>query len=467
VGKRAVNRITLVCVDTLNHGAAVASLRRSMDQCEFGEVLFFSNVDPLVEGIRYVPIEPLRSKNDYSRFILKELWKYIDTDFVLITQHDGYVLDGLLFDGALYDYDYTGALWPWESDGFRNGNGGFSLRSKRLLEAVGKDEMILVHTPEDAQLCRLYRPYLEKTYDLKWAPDELCEGFSFECGEPVGPTFGFHSYFHTPYQPSVVIRRQGALGDVIAVEPVLKHFHKKGYRVHLDTHEPFEVLFQNHYFPVHSARTRDKRVPAEFYNLDMAYESKPKQLHLKSYFEFCGISDYVVERPRFYQMVGPEQKMFERYAILHLDIRQQPHRNVVGVNWDMVVDVLNQKGYTVFQLGEGEAIKTKAIRLKTPNFHLLKWVVGSADLFVGIDSGIAAMAVAFGVPAKILVGSVDLDYIHPDMTNVTAIENREACDTPKCWHSSVTQVGQDCVVDKELPPCSLFDTASVIKAISV
>ena len=40
-----------------------------------------------------VKIPPLTSRYDYSKFILRDLYKYIDTEFVLISQWDGFILD--------------------------------------------------------------------------------------------------------------------------------------------------------------------------------------------------------------------------------------------------------------------------------------------------------------------------------------------------------------------------------------
>ena len=465
--RRILSRTTLVCADTLHPAEAVIALKKSMEQCLFADVILFTDKDIRLDDIRVVQIPTLNSKEAYSKWVVKELYKHFDTDFVLIQQHDSWVLNSSAWTDEFYDYSYIGALWPWETDGFRNGNGGFSLRSKEFCRAIGTDEMIKVFHPEDAQLCRLYRPYLEEAYGFRWAPDEMCERFAYECGEPIGPTFGFHGNFHTQFKPSVLIQRMGALGDVLTTEPLLRHFYNKGFHVYLHTSPQFEELFAGHDFPVKMLSEKDGRISVWHINLDMSYESKPDQLHLKSYFEYAGIWNYKLTKPR---LTKPDrvQKLFDKYCVLHLDNRNEPYRNIRGINWGIVVDHLKERGYEVFQLGESpDYIETSAIRMRTPSIPFLKYVVGHSDLFIGIDSGISHIASAMDVPSIIFFGSVLPEIIHPVLSMITPIQVKDACETPGCWSFALGgTTGQDCVVDKGRPPCCNFDTKQLLKAIN-
>ncbi len=231
-----------------------------MAQCSFDKVLFLTDIEiKNLPGIEVEIIPKISSKDEYSHFVVKELYKYIGTEFILLTQHDAEILNGNLFDDRLFDFDYCGALWP-ELDGLSNGNGGFSWRSYRLQEALGIDNHILVTNPEDVSICRVYRRYLEKKYGLVWATDEIAEQFSYEIRTPMQPTFGRHGNFHKPFRPVVQITRKAAMGDVIALEPLLEYYHKKGYRVALDTLPQFLDLFQHHYFKVYHPMEIDGRV---------------------------------------------------------------------------------------------------------------------------------------------------------------------------------------------------------------
>lgn len=471
--KRIAN-CTLVCVDTLNHHGAIKSLQKSMKQNSFDKVLFFTDKYFDFEGIEIVLIPALKSVRDYSHFVMKELYKYISTDYTLTVQHDGWTLNGDLFDERLYDYDYAGALWLNEA-GYENGNGGYVWKTKRLLEAIGKDDLITAISPEDAQICRTYRDYLEKEYSLKWATHEICEGFSFELREPCKKTMGFHSFFHPPYKETIILKRSAACGDIVQIEPVARYFYEKGYRVVLDIPEYFWQLFLQHYFPVEHISTFDiNRIPATVYDLDGSYEKKPAQLHLKSYFEACGISDYKLRNPCLSLSFDPkskEHKLFKKYAIFHIDYRDQPGRCIYGMDWEWLVNSLKDKGYVCIQLGEGFSPDIpRAIRMKTPTLAFLKWVVGSSDLFVGIDSGISNIAVSMSIPSVIFTGNVDLRYIYADLSNVCWIHKHDEDICPKekqfCWHKVVSEVGQPCSIDSIKPPCVVFDSEKAIEKIN-
>lgn len=455
--RRLLTRITLVCADTIHPAESVIAMKKCLDLCVFHEAILFTHSNIPIDGIRTIVIPVLNSKEEYSQWIVKELYKHFHTDFCLIVQHDSWILDPSVWTDEFYDYDMIGAPWL-ESDGMNVGNGGFSLKSKKLQTILGTDPMINVCHPEDSITARLYRPYLEQTHGIRFPSAELADRFAFELREPNQKTFGFHGHFHEPFKPSVLIQRQGALGDVLATEPLLRHFHSKGFHVYLDTAPHFEDLFDDHDFPVRKAREKDGRISVWYIDLGTSYETKPDQLHLKSYFEFAGIWNYKISKPTLTKPDRSYGKLFDRYVVLHIDNRPQPFRNVMGVNWGLVVDGLRERGYEVFQVGESEDfIETGAIRMRTPTLAFLKYVIGMADLFIGIDSGPSHLAVAMDIPAIIFFGSVLPELIHPDLSKVSVIRKEGACDTPGCWHSEIGgTTGKECVVDKEKPPCSVF-----------
>jgi tetratricopeptide (TPR) repeat protein len=182
--------VTLACVDCRNHELAIVALRRSMAQCRFERVQFFTDRPFDLPGIETVVIPDIASIADYSRFMIKSLAERIETEFVLVIQYDGFVLSGRCWRDEFRGYDYIGA--PWQ-DGV--GNGGFSLRSRRLLQAL-RDPRIAELVPEDMAICRTYRRLLQEEYAIGFAPAELAARFSFETLPPPGPTLGFHGITH-------------------------------------------------------------------------------------------------------------------------------------------------------------------------------------------------------------------------------------------------------------------------------
>lgn len=192
-----LSTVTLVAVTSVALRATVAALEASMRQARFNRVLLLSDRPP-PEGthpaIQWKRIGPLVSRADYAPFMLHNLADHVATNHALTIQWDGFVLRGERWDPNFLDYDYIGAVWPQFGDKHRVGNGGFSLRSKRLMERCR-------HLPydgfsgEDVAICRGYRPLLEE-YGIRFAPEEVARRFSYERTHPTGCEFGFHGIFN-------------------------------------------------------------------------------------------------------------------------------------------------------------------------------------------------------------------------------------------------------------------------------
>lgn len=189
--------VTLCAATSVNIVPTVAALRASMDQVAFGDVLLFTDLEVanLPDGIRVERIPRLESGDAYSRFLLGSLVDHIRTDYCLVTQWDGFVLDAANWDPAFLQWDYIGAPWPQFVDGYDVGNGGFSLRSRRLLEAC-RDRRFVISHPEDVAICRLNREFLEVEHGVRFADRAAAQRFAFERTAPGHPTFGFHGVFN-------------------------------------------------------------------------------------------------------------------------------------------------------------------------------------------------------------------------------------------------------------------------------
>jgi len=191
-----LNNITLIGADCVD----VTRLERVAMICEsfarFGAVKILSSQ----EGKRY-PVKKIRhlgSIGEYSRFMIRELYPHVKTEFALVIQHDGFILNPEAWTEEFLHFDYIGAPW-WYSDGRNVGNGGFSLRSRKLLKILATDPHIRKFSPEDHHICRTYRKYLESK-GIKFAPEYLAARFSvegnrhqFRTGQNIWiGQFGFH-----------------------------------------------------------------------------------------------------------------------------------------------------------------------------------------------------------------------------------------------------------------------------------
>jgi hypothetical protein len=188
--------VTLCAVDTINPKMAARALDISMSQCTFGDAILLAH-EPTPTRARVVTIDPVRSLEAYSTFMVKQLASYIATPWVLVVQWDGYVVDASRWTDTFLQYDYIGAPWPHHRDGMDVGNGGFSLRSARLLQALASERFpVPSGAVEDELICRFYRSALEAEYGIRFAPAEVAERFSYEGRLPSNPTFGFHGSFN-------------------------------------------------------------------------------------------------------------------------------------------------------------------------------------------------------------------------------------------------------------------------------
>lgn len=187
--------VTLVVVDCVDYDRAKLALNHCANSCNFGAVKLLSNIDSNDSFL--VKIPKISSIEEYSRFIIKNLADYISTQHVLVAQWDGFIWKPELWDDQFLQYDYIGAPWPEKilypgvPKHFNVGNGGFSIRSKRLQEFLKNDKNIIMHRAEDVVICQLNRSYLESK-GFSFAPFDLAKRFSWECLEQ-SPAFGVHA----------------------------------------------------------------------------------------------------------------------------------------------------------------------------------------------------------------------------------------------------------------------------------
>jgi len=218
---RDLPQLTLVAVDTRAPLLALEGLERSLRHIRPARSVLFTHAAPadVVSRARELGVDladcgPIASGADYSRFVLREMPLHIATSHVLVTQWDGFVVDGRAWRDEFLEYDYIGAPWIDAPDHARVGNGGFSLRSRRLLQA-GRDARIVECHPEDVALCRTYRRMLEQDHGVRFAPLAVARRFAFENERPSGPTLGFHGPYNLPLfvDAATVSRWLAALPD--------------------------------------------------------------------------------------------------------------------------------------------------------------------------------------------------------------------------------------------------------------
>ena len=203
--------VTLVAVSSVDLDGTLFALSASSHQIEFAEVKFLTS-EPIRPTNPKIKVEriPKLDLRGYSKFIIQDLYRHINTTHCLVIQSDGFVLNPSRWQKDFLKYDYIGAPWPTELTlqpgnhvlkmaNNQVGNGGFSLRSKKLLQETAKinfDELAFPTSSEDLIICHyLLKEILEA--GIKFPTPELAAQFSVESpnasfGQSPETSFGFH-----------------------------------------------------------------------------------------------------------------------------------------------------------------------------------------------------------------------------------------------------------------------------------
>ena len=194
------NNLTIVCLDTMFHKLAARAIDKAVQVTGCSNVLVLSDQD-FYPGSTWIKIKPIDFPT-YSKVMFKDMHKYVKTTHYMVVQYDGMPTDSTYWDPEYLNYDYIGAVWPWHPEGSNVGNGGFSLRSRKLAKICS--DPTLSHAPfgkyygEDELICRVYGKMF-KDKGIKIAPTALAAKFSQEIPGCKEPTYGFHGGLSMPY----------------------------------------------------------------------------------------------------------------------------------------------------------------------------------------------------------------------------------------------------------------------------
>ena len=188
--------VTLCCLTNQKFPEHLLAMEKSSEGIKWGarKIIFDMDCDSI---------------GKWNEKIIKELPKYIDTDFAMLIHADGYVINPDCWRDEWLQYDYTGAPWPLPKDdySYRDEEGGtqrvgnsVSLRSKRLMDLIATRPMEYHYgnNNEDGQICCWNRKWLEQY--CTFAPLSEAVLFSREHDVPEHnmfkgelKTFAFHS----------------------------------------------------------------------------------------------------------------------------------------------------------------------------------------------------------------------------------------------------------------------------------
>lgn len=222
-----LSKITLFAIDNTNRiNGTIKALYTCMEVANFASVKLATSLDYIQKYSEELNkdniqceemIFSIQNIDDYNRYIIYDLHTHIDSEFVLIVQDHAFIINPDSWMDEFLNYDYIGAPWPWRESAFvtpfgehiRCGNGGFSLRSKKLLEVPLNVEVPFkvserpdfykmfgaTNTNEDGNICVHNRHIFEEN-GCKFAPIEVAKYFSYESSVPENMgiiPFGYHN----------------------------------------------------------------------------------------------------------------------------------------------------------------------------------------------------------------------------------------------------------------------------------
>jgi hypothetical protein len=221
VNKIKLNNVTLLALGSTKINENIAALQYSIKNIDFGAVKFIShekpeNLPPTIEFEKFKGFEKISYK-EFSYYCIYKLIEHVNTEYMLMIHPDGFVINPEKWEDEFLKWDYVGAAWPLRENAYidpfgnhqRVGNGGFTLRSRKVLEVPHIEEipfevnqgtfykhMNAGSYNEDGNICVHNRHLFEK-HGVKFAPVEVAVRFSQELQVPESTgiiPFGFHCY---------------------------------------------------------------------------------------------------------------------------------------------------------------------------------------------------------------------------------------------------------------------------------
>lgn len=190
--------VALAIADTESYVLANNALHACTSRFDFQAVHVFTDAHQYWPQYQVAQIPKITSIEDYNQLVLGQLPQVCQQEFCLVVQFDGFILDADKFSDDFFQFDYIGAVWP-DYPYMRVGNGGFSWRSKKLMEAVASlSHLRAPGEAEDLFICRTLRVLLEQRFGCVFADEATAQRFSYEIVPNEQTAFGFHGIFNLP-----------------------------------------------------------------------------------------------------------------------------------------------------------------------------------------------------------------------------------------------------------------------------
>ena len=202
--------VTLVCTTSIRIPEHLRAIKVCCKNINFGDIVFISHEKPenLPDEIRFERYPYIKGIMDFNWLMFENVGEFINTSHALFCQDHAHVLNHNLWRDEWLKFDYLGSPWAIVEDAYltdageriRVGNGGWSLRSRLLMNLPKKHKIKLTHREyfwnEDGNICVYHR---DRFLDLGVKYGTLEESVIFGYENPIPEnnygnlkTFGYH-----------------------------------------------------------------------------------------------------------------------------------------------------------------------------------------------------------------------------------------------------------------------------------
>ncbi len=251
------------------------------------------------------------------------------------------------------------------------------------------------------------------------------------------------------FQPTFVVRRQGALGDVLLITPIIDALAKRfpGSPIYVET-QAVDIFLNNP--KVKGAVRGEWRPPGHvLINLDMSYENMPGTHIVEAYRRTASdILGDELQVDRVTSMPLPEGTVIltdDRTVGIHCEPTTWVGKNWPLDRWAAIIAWLKSEGWRVILVGASRLAHItlgvdEDYRMQTSPMDLAA-ILAKCSLFIGHDSFPLHVAQSQGVPVVGLFGATRAEFILTDGSPAIGLNGRAPCAGERHRVSGVTHVG--------------------------
>ncbi len=202
--------VTLLCLCTRDVEQGAKALVYSSIGIEFGAVKLVSHYRPpeMPQSILYEHIEWMQSIDNWNHELFYNLWKYFDTEFVLLIHPDGFIVNPLSWQPEFLHYDYIGS--PFSIQCAYAIQGGRPQELSRVGNSVSIRSRKLCKLPSEIGI-----PWIMYNGDYNEDTQVSCHNWAI---------FAQHGCTKAPLELACRFGREEELPEHAGIQPLL--FHK-------------------------------------------------------------------------------------------------------------------------------------------------------------------------------------------------------------------------------------------------